>query len=133
MQRNFIGIEQNKQYISLAKKRLAQTKPLQDEIVSIALSRKDLPKVPFGELVEQGVIPPGALLTDSKMRYKAIVKIDGSVKIDGFTGSIHQVGAKIQGLPSCNGWDFWHLKVNKKFKILDEIRGNYRNRKLSFN
>ena len=51
LQRNFIGIEQDKEYVSLAKKRLKQTKVLNDEVVIMKKSRKDLPKVPFGELV----------------------------------------------------------------------------------
>tara|TARA_Y100001970_G_scaffold283507_1_gene398785 strand:- start:9123 stop:10202 length:1080 start_codon:yes stop_codon:yes gene_type:complete len=133
LQRYFIGIEQDKEYIKLAKKRLKNTKPLQDHVVTIEKSRKDLPKVPFGELVEQGIIPPGAVLTDKKERYKATVKIDGSIQIKNLSGSIHQVGAKIQGLPSCNGWDFWHhLKDPSDDSILlDEVRSNYRNKKIN--
>tara|TARA_B100000029_G_scaffold484275_1_gene536290 strand:- start:270 stop:1346 length:1077 start_codon:yes stop_codon:yes gene_type:complete len=129
LQRNFIGIEQNNDYINLSKKRLEKVKSYSDSIVKIDKSRKELPKVPFGELVEQGIIPPGAVLTDSKEKYSAKVRIDGSLTIDNITGSIHQVGAKIQGLPSCNGWDFWHLKDKKSNILLDEIRGNYRNKK----
>ena len=133
LQRNFIGIEQEPTYISLAKKRLYKTKILEDNIVKLTKSRKDLPKVPFGELVEQGIIPPGAILTDAKERYKAIVKIDGSVKINDLSGSIHQVGAKVQGLPSCNGWDFWHVTKKDVHILLDKVRGNYRNKKLYLN
>ena len=131
LQRNFIGFEQDKEYIKLAKKRLKQTKVLADEVVTMAKSRKDLPKVPFGELVEQGIIPPGAVLTDKKEKFKATVSIDGSLKIKDISGSIHQVGAKIQGLPSCNGWDFWHVKDKSSSKLLDDIRGDYRRKKIS--
>ena len=131
LQRNYIGFEQDKEYIKLAKKRLKETKVLDDAIVTMTKSRKDLPKVPFGELVEQGIIPPGAILTDKKERYKATVTIDGSIKIKNISGSIHQVGAKIQGLPSCNGWDFWHVKDKKSSTLLDEIRGDYRSKKLN--
>jgi DNA modification methylase len=133
LQRNFIGFEQDKEYIKLAKKRLKQTKVLADEVVTMAKSRKDLPKVPFGELVEQGIIPPGAVLTDKKEKFKATVSIDGSLKIKDISGSIHQVGAKIQGLPSCNGWDFWHVKDKSSSKLLDDIRGDYRRKKISLN
>ena len=133
LQRNFIGFEQDKEYIKLAKKRLKQTKVLADEVVTMAKSRKDLPKVPFGELVEQGIIPPGAVLTDKKEKFKATVSIDGSLKIKDISGSIHQVGAKIQGLPSCNGWDFWHVKDKSSSKLLDDIRGDYRSKKISLN
>ena len=131
LQRNFIGFEQDPDYIKLAKKRLKNTQPLSDEIVTMTKSRKDLPKVPFGELVEQGIIPPGAVLTDKKERYRATVSIDGSLKIKNLSGSIHQIGAKVQGLPSCNGWDFWHVKNKSASTLLDEVRSNYRNKKLN--
>ncbi len=131
LQRNFIGFEQDKDYIKLAKKRLTNTNPLSDETVTMTKSRKDLPKVPFGELVEQGIIPPGAVLTDKKERYKATVSIDGTLKIKDLSGSIHQLGAKVQGLPSCNGWDFWHVKNKLKTTLLDEVRSDYRNKKLN--
>ena len=131
LQRNFIGIEQDKEYISLAKKRLKQTKVLNDEVVIMKKSRKDLPKVPFGELVEQGIIPPGAVLTDKKEKYKATVTVDGSLKINNISGSIHQVGATIQGLSNCNGWDFWHIKIKSTSILLDEVRDKYRNKKIN--
>ena len=133
LQRNYIGFEQNMEYINLANKRLKKTKVLKDEIINLKQSRKDLPKIPFGELVEQGIIPPGAVLTDKKGKFKATVTIDGSVKIKDISGSIHQVGAKIQGLPSCNGWDFWHVKKKSSSRLLDEIRGDYRNKKIPLN
>ena len=133
LQRNFIGIEQDKDYITLAQKRLNETQVLKDNLVTLTQSRKDLPKVPFGELVEQGIIPPGAVLTDAKERFKATVTIDGSLKIDTLSGSIHQVGAKLQGLPSCNGWDFWHVKNKTSSILLDHVRGDYRNKKTLLN
>ena len=131
LQRSFIGIEQDKEYLSLAKKRLKQTKVLNDEVVKMKKSRKDLPKVPFGELVEQGIIPPGAVLTDKKEKYKATVTVDGSLKINNISGSIHQVGATIQGLSNCNGWDFWHIKIKSTSILLDEVRDKYRNKKIN--
>ena len=71
------------------------------------------------------------MLTDKKERFKATVKIDGSLKIDNISGSIHQVGAKVQGLPSCNGWDFWHIKNKSTSILLDEVRDKYRNKKIN--
>jgi site-specific DNA-methyltransferase (adenine-specific)/modification methylase len=133
LQRNFIGFEQDEDYIKLANKRLKQTKILEDDIVTMTKSRKDLPKIPFGELVEQGIIPPGAVLTDKKEKFKATVSIDGSLKIKDISGSIHQVGAKLQGLHSCNGWDFWHLKEKSSSKLIDDIRGDYRTKKIPLN
>ena len=131
LQRHFIGIEKDKDYVELSKKRLKATKVLKEDVIELTKSRRDLPKVPFGELVEQGIIPPGAVLTDKKERFKATVSIDGSLKIKDLSGSIHQMGAKIQGLPSCNGWDFWHVKNKSKSILLDDIRSNYRKDKLN--
>ena len=124
LQRNFIGIDNNKDYIKLATKRLKKTQVLKDEVLSMFKSRKDLPRVPFGELVEQGIIPPGAILTDANKRFKAKVKIDGSVISKRYTGSIHQVGARIQDLDSCNGWDFWHVLNDDSTTLLDKVREN---------
>ena len=59
------------------------------------------------------------------------VNDNGTLKIKGLSGSIHQVGAKIQGLPSCNGWDFWHIKDKSRSILLDEVRINYRKDKLN--
>ena len=133
LRRNFIGIDSNKDYVKLAKQRLTKTKVLEGEVISIARSRKELPKVPFGELVEQGIIPPGAILTDAKNKFQAKVKIDGTVTSNNFTGSIHQVGAKIQDLHSCNGWDFWHVENNKVTTLIDKVREKYRNKKSTLN
>ena len=68
----------------------------------------------------------GMVTTDAKNKFKAKVKIDGSVASKNITGSIHQVGAKIQGLPSCNGWDFWHIQKNTTSILIDEVRKKYR-------
>ena len=133
LQRNFIGIEKDKNYVMLARKRLKQSKIFKDDVVNLSKSRKDLPKVPFGELVEQGIIPPGAILTDKKEKFKAIVSIDGSIKINNISGSIHKVGAEIQGLPSCNGWDFWHVKEKSSSILLDNVRDDYRSKKNPLN
>lgn len=57
LQRSFIGIEQDPEYIALARKRLSTTKTLKNDVVKLTKSRKELPKIPFGELVEQGLFP----------------------------------------------------------------------------
>lgn len=130
LQRHFIGIDQNSKYIQIAKTRLKKTKSYEDDVVILKKSRKDLPKIPFGELVEQGLIPAGAVLTDAKNKYRAKVNSDGSLKIKNISGSIHQVGAKIQGLPNCNGWDYWHLQNKNNSILIDNIRNDYRLKKL---
>ena len=126
--RNFIGIEKNKEYFKLAKSRITKTRTLDKEIIKITRSRRDLPKIPFGELVGQGIIPPGAILSDAKNHYRAKVTVDGSIVTNKIRGSIHKVGAMVQGLQSCNGWDFWHLNNNKGKLLIDNIRNEYRSK-----
>ena len=54
------------------------------------------------------------------------MRADGSLSVDGATGSIHQVGAHVQGLPACNGWTFWHFLVDGKLKPIDLLRQQIR-------
>ena len=124
--RKYIGIENNKDYYKLAKSRLKNTSILDHEIINVTKSKKQLPKVAFGELVEQGIIPPGTILSNAKNTIKAKVKADGSIETSNFNGSIHQTGAFVQGLPACNGWDYWHLNKKNNMLLIDELRKIYR-------
>src|SRR3546814_10952042 len=88
-------------------------------------SKKAAPRVPFGALVENGLIQPGATLTDLGRRYRARVRADGRVQMDGHEGSIHQIGAAAQGAPGCNGWPFWHLDDGQRLICLHRLRAAY--------
>ena len=120
--RSFIGIEQNAKYGLEAEKRINSVK----EIVSnelIQTPRKTLePRIPFGHLLEQGLINPGELLQDSRNRWTAKIRADGSLISKDKKGSIHSVGAHLQGLQACNGWTFWHIKRSGKLVSIDNLR-----------
>jgi len=120
--RNFIGIEQDANYAIEAQKRINFTK----EIVSkelIQTPRKTAePRIPFGHLLEQGLISPGELLQDSRNRWSAKIRADGSLISKDSKGSIHSVGAHLQGLQACNGWTFWHIKRSGKLIPIDNLR-----------
>jgi modification methylase len=88
-------------------------------------SPKSAPKVAFGTLVETGWIAPGTVLTDRKGRLKATVRADGSLVSGSESGSIHGLGAKLQGAPSCNGWSFWHVEHEGEVKPIDAVRQLY--------
>jgi modification methylase len=109
--RHFIGIEREKKYISVAKKRLTRVIPVDKNALNVTPSKRKLPRVPFGRVVENGLLSPGDRLYDLRKRYVATVRVDGSLVSEQLTGSIHQVGAHLQGAPACNGWDFWHFEV----------------------
>ena len=83
-------------------------------------------RVPFGILLETGLINPGELLTDFRNRWTAKVRADGSLISKDNKGSIHSVGAALQGLPACNGWTFWHIKRSGKLIPIDHLRSTIR-------
>ncbi len=120
--RHFIGIEREDDYINAALKRIAAIKPHSKEVLKTTQSKRAAPRVAFGSLVEQGLIKPGATLSDPKQRYEAIVRADGSLSSGEHTGSIHKVGALVQGAEACNGWTFWHALVDGKPTVIDEFR-----------
>ena len=69
-----------------------------------------------------GWFRPGTLLTDAKRRWSATVRADGSIACGAHAGSIHKVGAALQGAPSCNGWTFWHVDEGGALTPLDALR-----------
>ena len=81
--------------------------------------------------METGYLKPGTILTDSKKRWSAKVRIDGSLECGEETASIHRLGAKVQGLDACNGWTFWHFKSGKKLCPIDDLRKAYRSEVLA--
>ena len=99
--------------------------PLDESALTTMQSHKAPPKVAFGTLIETGWITAGAVLTDKKRRIKALVRADGSLAADADTGSIHGLGAKVQGAPSCNGWTYWHIEHEGELKPIDAIRKLY--------
>jgi modification methylase len=54
------------------------------------------------------------------------VRADGTVKAGPAVGSIHKIGALVQGLPACNGWTFWHLERGGARIVLDTLRAELR-------
>ena len=107
--RHWIGIEREKTYVEVASRRIASTLPLDESAIRTITERREQPRVAFGTLVESGMVAAGTMLTDSKRRWAATVRADGTIAGDGHAGSIHKVGAALQGAPSCNGWTFWHV------------------------
>ena len=57
-----------------------------------------------------------------------MVRVDGSLVSDDKSGSIHRVGALVQGFDACNGWTFWHLEDNGKVVPIDDLRARVRAR-----
>jgi modification methylase len=124
--RHFIGIEREDGYIAAAKERIEMALPLDESTVRTMMAPKAATRVAFGTLVECGMIAPGSRLTDAKRRWKATVRVDGSLDCDGQpAGSIHKVGAAVQGAPSCNGWTFWHVDDGRELRVIDAVRQDW--------
>jgi len=126
LRRRFIGIEQDPVYARLARRRIDAVEPAAEESVVTTPSKRQEARVPFGWLVERGMIPPGTMLTDERRRHQARVRADGTLVTADFSGSIHQVGAHLLGAPSCNGWSFWHVQAQGRSVPIDHFRQQLR-------
>jgi modification methylase len=124
--RRYIGIERDPAYAKAAEKRIAAVKPLEAPALAPFVTAREAPRVPFSALIERGLVSPGAKLVDAKKRHKALVRADGAVSFEGAVGSIHKIGALVQGLDACNGWTFWHVETPKGLTLIDEFRAQVR-------
>ena len=134
--RNFIGIERDTTYAKVAADRIEAVKPLAKREFTPLPSKRDAPKVPFGALLDLGLLAPGTRLFDKKARYEASVRADGSLSReisphneacdDLKQGSIHKLGANMQKRKACNGWTFWHYKDDKDLLPIDHLRAKAR-------
>ncbi|MDB5490828.1 MAG: Modification methylase, partial [Micavibrio sp.] len=130
LDRRYIGIERESDYIRVAEDRLRKITRLGDGDILHTPAKREEPRIPFGWLIERGLLKPGAVLTDSKNKYEAKVSADGNVIAKGLSGqhrgSIHRVGAALQGAPSCNGWTYWHVKKGSTMVPIDTLRQQLR-------
>jgi modification methylase len=120
--RHFVGIEREQDYIDAATARIAAVEPLSHAELTVMTGKKAEPRVAFNTLVEGGLIKPGSILTDARRRHSAIVRADGTLASGGSAGSIHKVGALVQGLDACNGWTFWHYDDGNDLLPIDTLR-----------
>jgi len=120
--RHFIGIEREDDYIAAATARIAAVEPGDPMALEVSSGKRAEPRVAFGSLVEAGLIAPGAMLTDAAARHVAEVRADGTLRAGEHVGSIHKVGALVQGLDACNGWTYWHYADGARREPIDALR-----------
>jgi modification methylase len=123
--RDFIGLEREQAYIDVARKRLDKVRPYDRSSLAVTASKRAEPRVPFGQLVERGMLRPGEMLVSPRGKL-AKVRADGSLVADDVKGSIHQVGAALEGAPSCNGWTYWSFRREGKSVPIDLLRQQVR-------
>jgi modification methylase len=124
--RHFVGIEREQSYIDAATKRIAAVDPLGKTELKVMSGKRAEPRVAFISVIEAGLLRPGTVLSDAKRRYAAIVRADGTLAVNGDAGSIHRMGAKVQGFDACNGWTFWHYEEEGTLKSIDTLRAEIR-------
>ena len=125
--RRWIGLERDTDYIAAAKARIAGVKEVTDLSVLETPNKRTEPRIPFGAVLERGLLTPGDVLWDGhRRRWSAKVRVDGTLISEAHRGSIHQVGAAVQGAPSCNGWTFWHFENEGEFLPIDMLRQKIR-------
>ncbi|MFA7432952.1 MAG: site-specific DNA-methyltransferase [Gemmobacter sp.] len=123
--RDFIGIEREESYRKVAEARIARVRPYDRSALEVSASKRAEPRVPFGTLVERGMLRPGEVLV-SPRGVPAKVRADGTLVGAEVSGSIHQVGAALERAPSCNGWTYWHFKRDGKTIPIDLLRQQIR-------
>lgn len=128
--RRFIGIERDPTYVELARKRVAEAPDAPEENFLTLPSRRTEPRIPFGMLIEAGLLRVGQTLYDASGEHRARIRADGQLTSRRRTGSIHKLGALIQDAPSCNGWTFWHYRAKGgKLTPIDHLRAQLRARR----
>ncbi|MBI5164283.1 MAG: site-specific DNA-methyltransferase [Magnetospirillum sp.] len=125
--RHYIGLERDHAYIAAARQRIAGVKAITDSAVLATPSKRSEPRIPFGTVVERGLLNPGELLYGGpRYHWNAKVRADGTLIAADHRGSIHKVGALVQGAPACNGWTFWHFQNGEEFLPIDVLRQKIR-------
>ena len=126
LSRRFIGIERDPDYARAARERIAAIEPLGGDDLKMLRGKRNEARIPFGALLELGMIQPGATLYDAGATLKAQVRADGTLALAGEQGSIHKMGARVLGRPACNGWTFWHFKTDGRLQPIDVLRDEAR-------
>jgi len=119
--RNWIGIERDKKYIRVAQKRIDAVQKADPEAIEV-VKRKQV-RVPFGALLENGLLKPGQILYFAKDGVRAKILANGHIRCGKVTGSIHGVAKTLMEDAPVNGWDVWFYKdKNGEAKAINELR-----------
>lgn len=128
LKRNFVGIEMESKYVEIAKQRIEDiSPPLFETDLLVTFSKRDLPRVSFGQLLEAQYLMVGQTLYSKSRDHSAKIKADSQLKMKDFIGSIHKVAAKALGKTAHNGWEFWYYEdATGQLNSIDKLRDRYR-------
>lgn len=123
--RHWIGIERDKKYVKVAQKRIDAVTEADSEAIQVEKPRQA--RVPFGALLESGLLQPGQSLFFAEKGVRARILSNGHIKCGDITGSIHGVAKTLLNGAPVNGWDVWFYKDEAGRKIvIDELRKRIR-------
>lgn len=123
--RNWIGLERDKKYVRLAQRRIDAVQRAAEEAINVEKHKPA--RIPFGALLENGLLHPGQTLYFAKNGKKAKVLSNGHLRCGKLTGSIHGVAKALMDNAPANGWDLWFYKdENGNRKVIDELREKIR-------
>lgn len=119
LHRHWVGIEQEASYIQVAKDRIdaVEVADFEQEIFTTPDPRK-LPRIPFGRLLEEGLLEPGQILYFRKTgKQKARVTADGMLEMEGRRASIHMTARYLTNGAPANGWELWFIDNDKGERV----------------
>ncbi|HUE98936.1 MAG TPA: site-specific DNA-methyltransferase [Anaerolineales bacterium] len=123
--RNWIGIERDRKYIRVAQKRIDAVERVDEEAIHV--EKRKQARVPFGALLENGLLQPGQVLYFAKNGVRAKILSNGHLRCGKITGSIHGVAKTLMENAPANGWDTWFYRdKNGEKKVINELREKLR-------
>jgi modification methylase len=124
--RHYLGIERDAEYARLARQRIEGVQPVADPLSLIVENPRRAKRLPFGALLEAGLLQPGQTLYFGPTGHlQARLNADSTLEYQGQRGSIHQIGSLIAGSP-CNGWQAWYYEAGGERKPIDALRQRLR-------
>jgi modification methylase len=123
--RNWLGIERDKKYIKVAQERIDMVQVADEE--SLHIDQRKQARVPFGALLENGLLQPGQILYFAKNGTKAKILANGHLRCGKLSGSIHAVAKSLMNDAPANGWNVWFYEDASGRKIaIDALREKLR-------
>ena len=120
------GVEKEASYVRIATERINRVEPTEtnSELYTWDYPRRGIKRIPFGSLLENGLLKPGQHLYFREDRAQAAaVRADGKLICELFTGSIHQVARHLSAGSFVNGWEVWYFEDDSgELRSIDWLR-----------
>ena len=104
--------------------------PLPRDALAATPSKRNEPRVPFGWVVERGLLSPGTLIFDAGRRHNAEIYADGTIEsrtlLGACRGSIHKVGAAVQNAPGLQRLAVLAFRDRRQATPIDILRQQIR-------